>query len=98
MKEAGASAHGNGARQRAIPPRRSTEKRRMEFVKEVCFLLCRTGAKFAGPTPGKGNGKGRTLVQESGLSAKAAGAIRPREARWCAKRFTELSGLSRLRE
>ena len=68
------------------------------FVKEVCFLLGRTGAKFVGPRPGKGNGKGRTLVQKSGLSAKAAGATRPREARWCAKRFTELSGLSRLRE
>ena len=37
----------------------------------------RTGAKFAEPRPGKGNGKGRRLVQKSGLSAKAAGAIRP---------------------
>ena len=33
------SAHGNGARQRAIPPRRGAKKRRMEFVKEVYFLL-----------------------------------------------------------
>ena len=68
------------------------------FVKEAHFLLGRTGAKFAEPRPGNGNGKGRRLVQKSGLSAKAAGAIRPREARWCAKRSTELPGLSRLRE
>ena len=42
------------------------------FVKEVCFLLGRTGAKCAGPTPGKGNGKGRRLVQKSNVKREGS--------------------------
>ena len=54
------------------------------FVKVACFLWGRTGAKFAEPTPGKGNGKGRRLVRESGLSAKGPGVpAQSNEVRLC---------------
>ena len=63
-KEAGTSAHGNGARQRTIPPRRGAKNRRMEFVKEVCFLL---GAKIVELTLGEGGWKSRRLVQKGSV-------------------------------
>ena len=43
------------------------EKGKRPLVKEAHFLWGRTGAKFAEPRPGKGNGKGRRLVQKSNV-------------------------------
>ena len=42
------------------------------FVKVVCFLLGRTGAKIVEPRPGKGNGKGRRLVQKSNVKREGS--------------------------
>ena len=42
------------------------------FVKVAHFLLGRTGAKIVEPRPGKGNGKGRRLVQKSNVKREGS--------------------------